>query len=86
MQSQLSQTLAQVQTMETTLAQLSAQVNGAGSGSATSSATSTYKFTEFLGVGSQNAQVAELQQYFWQKDSIPAQLPAILGRLPKRQS
>jgi ferredoxin len=87
LQSQLSQTLTQIQTMETTLTQLSAQVNGTTANttttvsSATSSATSTYNFTEFLGVGSQNAQVTELQKYLTAKGFYSGSITGYFGTL-----
>jgi len=73
--------------METTLTQLSAQVNGTTANttttvsSATSSATSTYNFTEFLGVGSQNAQVTELQKYLTAKGFYSGSITGYFGTL-----
>lgn len=72
MQSQLAQILMQIQTMATTLTQLASRVNGSTatqittqtqtSASASASASGVYTFTEFLSVGSQDAEVTALQQ------------------------
>jgi hypothetical protein len=47
----------EIQSLETQLTQLQAQANGS-----TNTSAPTYDFTEFLGVGSQDAQVTALQQ------------------------
>ena len=71
LQNIMTQILAQMQTVQTQLAQLVAQVNsgsvsvsGAGSTGTgtTASSASSYTFTEFLTVGSQDAEVTALQQ------------------------
>lgn len=74
MQSQLSQILTQIQTMATTLTQLSAQAAGTAA-----NGTTTYDFTEFLGVGSENAQVTELQQYLTEKGFYSGPITGYFG-------
>ena len=54
-----SNVTTEIQSLESQLAQLQAQAGGSTSGN---SGATSYAFTEFLGVGSQNAQVTALQQ------------------------
>lgn len=64
LQSAVTAALAQIESMQTELNQLEAQVN-AGSGvnaSVSASSGSSYDFTELLTVGSEDAQVTQLQQ------------------------
>ena len=70
MQSQLGQLVAQIQSMATTLTQLAGTVASSGGSSGTVSSPSTSgvpSFTEFLSVGSEDAEVSALQQYLTQK-------------------
>jgi len=72
LQTAVTQILTQIESVQTQLGQLEAQVNaGSGSGIGTSASAgvvtnvpsgTAYNFTEFLAVGSQDAQVTELQQ------------------------
>lgn len=83
MQSQLGQIVSQIQSMATTLTQLAgnlASSNTATSGTTTAAAGSD-DFTEFLGVGSQNAQVTELQQYLTQKGFYSGPITGYFGSL-----
>jgi hypothetical protein len=81
MQSQLAQIVTQIQSMATTLNQLASSA-GVTSGTTTATSGSTsdlYDFTQFLGVGSQNADVTALQQYLTQKGFFSGPITGYFG-------
>jgi hypothetical protein len=87
MQTQLAQIVSQIQTMATTLTQLAASA-GVTTDTTTSGATtvstgtttgSLYDFTQFLGVGSENADVTALQQYLTQKGFFSGSITGYFG-------
>lgn len=84
MQTELAQIVTQIQSMATTLNQLaaSAGVTTSGTTTATSGSTSSaglYDFTQFLGVGSENADVTALQQYLTQKGFFSGSITGYFG-------
>lgn len=83
MQNQLAQLVTQIQSMTTTLTQLaeSAGVSTTAPSTTTTTTTNSYDFTEFLGVGSQNAQVTELQEYLTQKGFYTGPITGYFGTL-----
>ncbi len=92
MQTQLAQLVTQIQTMASTLTQAAANLTGssggtaasgtgAGSAASSGSATTSTVFTGFLSVGSQNAQVAALQQYLAKKGFYNGAVTGYYGSL-----
>ncbi|HEX4104492.1 MAG TPA: peptidoglycan-binding protein [Candidatus Paceibacterota bacterium] len=85
MQTELAQIVTQIQSMETTLTQLTSSAE-ASLGTTTSGGTTTtgttsglYDFTQFLGVGSENADVTALQQYLTNKGFYTGPITGFYG-------
>ena len=79
MQTQLAQILTQIQSMTTTLSQLEASAGVTTTSNATTASNGLYDFTQFLGVGSENADVTALQQYLIKKGFYSGPITGYFG-------